>query len=430
MHDRARFLGISVVMLLLVTVGPRPSQAQVCTGDCDGNGTVDRSEWSTCVDIWNGLQSLGACPPCDGDADGVVTEEEVAVAKYNYTHGCSPAGTATPCSEGTCTPVPTALPTDTPPPTASWTPPPTATPTPLPPSPTWTPTMTPRPTRTPIPCVGDCNEDNRVTQPEIQVCWDVSLGIRTIGDCLACDDNGDGAATIDEIILAKQNAATGCPGGPPPDALIQVGFTSGAPGEVVPLTVTVHAANAAAVQNDIDLNPSWTTARASIAPRTDGRPDCTVNPAINKNATHFQYLPAGCHPLIDCTAMRAVVFATDNVALIPDGALLYTCSLDIGGTTVGTYPLPCGIGASASSPSGDAIITGCGDGMLVVLTTACIGDCDGSGSVTVDDLVTGVNIALGLRPLSDCSSFDVDGSGTITVEELILGVNSALRGCT
>jgi len=60
---------------------------------------------------------------------------------------------------------------------------------------------------------------------------------------------------------------------------------------------------------------------------------------------------------------------------------------------------------------------------------ACPGDCNADGLVTVDELVKGVNIALGILPLDDCAAFDTDGSGTVTVDELIKGVNAALTGC-
>ncbi len=60
---------------------------------------------------------------------------------------------------------------------------------------------------------------------------------------------------------------------------------------------------------------------------------------------------------------------------------------------------------------------------------ACVGDCNGDRQVTVDELVRGVNIALGASPLSTCPSFDSDGSGEVTVDELVRAVNSALAGC-
>ncbi|MBI4517249.1 MAG: hypothetical protein HY699_15695 [Deltaproteobacteria bacterium] len=73
-------------------------------------------------------------------------------------------------------------------------------------------------------------------------------------------------------------------------------------------------------------------------------------------------------------------------------------------------------------------------GLLVAIVNqvwaqACVGDCDGSGTVTVDELVRGVNIALGTQPLLNCPSFDRDSSNTVTVDELVAGVNNALVGC-
>jgi len=59
----------------------------------------------------------------------------------------------------------------------------------------------------------------------------------------------------------------------------------------------------------------------------------------------------------------------------------------------------------------------------------CVGDCDGDGQVTIDELIKGVNIALDKASLQTCPQFDVDHSGTVTVDELIIGVNNALLGC-
>lgn len=59
----------------------------------------------------------------------------------------------------------------------------------------------------------------------------------------------------------------------------------------------------------------------------------------------------------------------------------------------------------------------------------CIGDCDASATVTVDEILVGVNIALGQRGLATCRAFDRDGSDTLTVDELVSGVDAALNGC-
>ncbi len=59
----------------------------------------------------------------------------------------------------------------------------------------------------------------------------------------------------------------------------------------------------------------------------------------------------------------------------------------------------------------------------------CVGDCNGDGNVTVDEIVLMVNIALESRQVDDCPAGDRDGSGTVTVEEIVAAVNFALDAC-
>jgi hypothetical protein len=63
--------------------------------------------------------------------------------------------------------------------------------------------------------------------------------------------------------------------------------------------------------------------------------------------------------------------------------------------------------------------------VLVVLWTAqrapaavqgCVGDCNNDGLITVDEVLRGVNIALGTLGLSQCSGFDLNRDGTVTVD--------------
>jgi autotransporter-associated beta strand protein len=60
---------------------------------------------------------------------------------------------------------------------------------------------------------------------------------------------------------------------------------------------------------------------------------------------------------------------------------------------------------------------------------SCRGDCDGNGSVSINELILGVNIALGNDSVDRCPAFDADGSGTVAIQELIAAVNNALGGC-
>ena len=59
----------------------------------------------------------------------------------------------------------------------------------------------------------------------------------------------------------------------------------------------------------------------------------------------------------------------------------------------------------------------------------CIGDCNVDGEVTVDEIITGVNIALGVADAAACAAFDRNGDGAVTVDEILLAVNRALDGC-
>jgi plastocyanin len=60
---------------------------------------------------------------------------------------------------------------------------------------------------------------------------------------------------------------------------------------------------------------------------------------------------------------------------------------------------------------------------------ACTGDCSSDGLVTVDEIIQGVNIALGLTAVTQCEAFDTDGGGSVTVDEVVTAVNNALSGC-
>lgn len=58
----------------------------------------------------------------------------------------------------------------------------------------------------------------------------------------------------------------------------------------------------------------------------------------------------------------------------------------------------------------------------------CVGDCNADGTVTVSELIVGVNIALGLQPPSACPAFQ-GRQGDVTIAQLVLGVNTVLNGC-
>jgi hypothetical protein len=91
------------------------------------------------------------------------------------------------------------------------------------------------------------------------------------------------------------------------------------------------------------------------------------------------------------------------------------------GPTATITPTPTGVATATSDPSGSPTATRTPGG--------CAGDCNGSGDVVVNELIIGVNIALGNTTSSSCQAFDRDDNGQVTVNELIAAVNAALSGC-
>ena len=61
--------------------------------------------------------------------------------------------------------------------------------------------------------------------------------------------------------------------------------------------------------------------------------------------------------------------------------------------------------------------------------THCVGDCNNSGGVTVDDLVKMANVALGKAAIATCMAGDTNRDGRITIDEVLTGVHNALVAC-
>lgn len=59
----------------------------------------------------------------------------------------------------------------------------------------------------------------------------------------------------------------------------------------------------------------------------------------------------------------------------------------------------------------------------------CASDCDGHETVTVNEILQAVAIALGSQPVASCSRSDADGNSRVTVDEIVIAVKRALRGC-
>ncbi len=60
---------------------------------------------------------------------------------------------------------------------------------------------------------------------------------------------------------------------------------------------------------------------------------------------------------------------------------------------------------------------------------SCVGDCDGSGTVEINEIIQCVNIALGTAQLWACTACDANSDGQVEINEIIAAVNNALNGC-
>jgi len=74
--------------------------------------------------------------------------------------------------------------------------------------------------------------------------------------------------------------------------------------------------------------------------------------------------------------------------------------------------------------------------LLVVLwlavsvpAAACTGDCDGTGTITIQELVRGVNLALGAASVEECPRFDANRDRRVSIDELVAAVGAALSSC-
>jgi hypothetical protein len=86
-------------------------------------------------------------------------------------------------------------------------------------------------------------------------------------------------------------------------------------------------------------------------------------------------------------------------------------------------------GEGGYHPLADGNADGCITTNDSALVFTCGGDCGNDGVVTVDELLTMVNIALSSSQLWTCPAGDADHSGDITINEIIQAVGFALNNC-
>jgi hypothetical protein len=96
-----------------------------------------------------------------------------------------------------------------------------------------------------------------------------------------------------------------------------------------------------------------------------------------------------------------------------------------GSNSLSSYGLPCVSNQSVHISQNN----GTADFVVGTPAVTCVGDCGNDGQVTVDEILTLVNIALRNLDVSHCLAGDANDDNQITIDEILRAVNNALNGC-
>lgn len=161
-----------------------------------------------------------------------------------------------------------------------------------------------------------------------------------------------------------------------------------------------------------DVTPTPTQGEVTATPTTT--PTATGVPTGTATAT----APGTATPLDTATP---IVTATpiETATAIATATAIDTATAIPTGTAAAT---PTGV------PTGTAAITVTPTGVPTGTAVACIGDCSGDFVVTIDDLMRGTSIVLGIMAPEDCEEMASQGM-EMTIHMLVKAVINALEGC-
>jgi hypothetical protein len=139
-----------------------------------------------------------------------------------------------------------------------------------------------------------------------------------------------------------------------------------------------------------------------------------------------------CDPLTGCVGEVCTPTPTDTPTETPTSTVTNTATVTPTFTPTFTLGVPTGTATATVTP------TGLPTGTAATVTPTsegggpdepiCVGDCNGDGRISIDELVKGVNIALG-APLDLCPDFDRNDDGMVDIAELTDSVLGSLIGC-
>jgi len=166
----------------------------------------------------------------------------------------------------------------------------------------------------------------------------------------------------------------------------------------------------------------------AVLPQGVATPTITATPAGSATATAT--LTASATATRTATA-PASASATSTTSPTQSATAAATVTRTPSATAAATVTRSITLTVTATRPAATATRTATAVHTVTATRTTrpCAGDCNGDGEVSVDELVRGVNIALGSAPARTCAGVDTNGDREVTVDELVAAVNAALRGC-
>jgi hypothetical protein len=193
----------------------------------------------------------------------------------------------------------------------------------------------------------------------------------------------------------------------------------------------VAAGSVAGLPNPTAIGPAMVFGNGGVSVRVGFGPF-----GLTRDAEQFVTV-AG--PSLDTVAAEGIRFSgagvdVDASSLIKNPGLAISC----GGALLPTLVFRVNVAANAA-PGARSLFLRVDDRITAMTASvdiageltpaACLGDCNGDGEVTVDEILLMVNIALGAADISECLAGDGNGDEQVTVDEIISAVNNALQGC-